>query len=106
MGIWIAAGIVLVLLAVLFGAAGFFFRFAILRAKKERTDEEYEEGNSIWNPFRERMREAQSWIHQHTAEHVSMVSFDGLKLSALYLPAETAQPKGTMIVMQIGRAHV
>ena len=43
MGIWIAAGIVLVLLAVLFGAAGFFFRFAILRAKKERTDEEYEE---------------------------------------------------------------
>ena len=99
MGIWIAAGIVLVLLAVLFGAAGFFFRFAILRAKKERTDEEYEEGNSIWNPFRERMREAQSWIHQHTAEHVSMVSFDGLKLSALYLPAETAQPKGTMIVM-------
>ena len=99
MGIWIAAGIVLVLLAVLFGAAGFFFRFAILRAKKERTDEEYEEGNSIWNPCRERMREAQSWIHQHTAEHVSMVSFDGLKLSALYLPAETAQPKGTMIVM-------
>ena len=48
------------------------------RAKKERTDEEYEEGNSIWNPFRERMREAQSWIHQHTAEHVSTVSYTHL----------------------------
>ena len=65
MEIWIAAGIVLVLLAVLFGAAGFFFRFAILRAKKERTDEEYEEGNSIWNPFRERMREAYGGACEH-----------------------------------------
>lgn len=99
MGIWIAAGIVLALLAAVFGAAGFFFRFAILRAKKERTDEEYEEEASIWRPFRERMREAQGWIRQHTAEHVSIVSFDGLKLSALYLPAETPQPKGTVIVM-------
>ena len=96
---WIVLGVLLFLLLLVFGAAGYFFRFAILRREKERTDEEYEEKDSIWYPFRERMREAQAWVREHTAEHPSITSFDGLRLSALYIPAETETPRGTMILM-------
>lgn len=99
MGLWIVLGIVLFLVLVVFAGAGYFFRFAILRSREERTDEEYEDKNSIWHPFRERMAQAQAWMRAHTAEHVSITSFDGLRLSALYIPAETEEPKGTMIVL-------
>ena len=37
--------------AVAAGAAVFFFKFSIRRYRKERADEQYEEADSIWNPF-------------------------------------------------------
>lgn len=99
MWLWILLGILALLVLAVFGAAWYFFRFSILRADTERTDEEYEEETSIWHPFRERMAEAQRWIREHTAEHVSITSFDGLRLSALYIPADTDEPKGTFVVL-------
>ncbi len=98
MGLWILLGVALLLVLAVFGAAEYFFRFSILRAEKERTDEEYEQADSIWHDYGERMKEAQSWIRAHTAEHASITSFDGLKLSALYIPAGVEKPKGTLIV--------
>ena len=87
--VWVFLGVLAALLAALLGAAAFFFKFSICRYKRERTDEQYEEQDSIWNPFAPRMKEAQAFIRAHTAEHVRLTSFDGLALSALWfiLPA-------------------
>lgn len=98
MWIWILLAVVLLLVLAVFGAAWYFFRFSILRAPKERVDEEYEQADSIWHDYGDRMKEAQAWLRAHTAEHVSITSFDGLKLSALYVPADVEKPRGTLIV--------
>lgn len=97
MWIWILPGVIVLLLLALLGAAQYFFRFAVLRQPQERTNEEYEKEDSIWNPFRERMKEAQRWIGEHTMETLEITSCDGLKLRALYLPAEPERPKGTVL---------
>lgn len=99
MWIWILLAVVLLLVLAVFGAAWYFFRFSILRGSKERTEEDYYEGDdSIWKPFRESMTKAQQWLREHTEEHVSITSYDGLKLSALYVPADAEKPRGTCIV--------
>ena len=94
--VWVFLGVLAALLAALLGAAAFFFKFSICRYKRERTDEQYEEQDSIWNPFAPRMKEAQAFIRAHTAEHVKLTSFDGLALSALYLPAQ-GESRGTVV---------
>ncbi len=95
--VWVILGVCLVLLVVLLGVATlFFFRFSIRRYKVERPDEQYEDSDSIWQPFRERMKEAQAFIKSHTAERVKLTSFDGLELVALYLPAQE-KPKGVIL---------
>lgn len=98
MWIWVLLGVAVILASALYGAALYFFQLSIVRAEKERTEEDYFEGDdSIWNPFREAMTKAQQWIRENTAEHVTITSYDGLKLSALYIPGPE-EPKGTMIV--------
>lgn len=97
MWIWILPGVIVLLLLALLGAAQYFFRVAVLRQPQEGTNEDYEKEDSIWNPFRERMKEAQRWIEEHTAETLEITSYDGLKLKALYIPAELEQPKGTVL---------
>ncbi len=97
--LWILLGVLVLLLLVLMGAAWYFFKLSIVRAEKERPEADYYEGgDSIWKPFRSEMEQAQAWMRAHTEEHVSIMSYDGLKLSALYIPAETESPKGTCIV--------
>ncbi len=97
--LWILLGVLAVLLIVLFGAAWYFFKLSIVRAEKEKTEADFYEGSdSIWKPFRESMEKSQEWLKENTAEHAHIPSFDGLKLSALYVPAETEKPKGTCIV--------
>lgn len=93
--LWIALAAVLAAALLLLGAAVFFFKFSIRRYRKERADEQYEEADSIWNPFAPRMKEAQAYIRAHTREKVKLTSFDGLELAALYLPVE--RPRGTVI---------
>ena len=94
--VWIVLAALVVVILVLAGVAWAFFRFSIQRYKVERSDEQYEEPDSIWLPFRERMKEAQDYIRAHTAERVKLTSFDGLELTALYLPVE-GEAKGTVL---------
>ena len=89
-----ACVVLLIVLGVLGGAGGFFFRFAMVRGKEQPEGDFLKEG-TIWHPFRERMEAAQAYIRAHTAERIKLASFDGLKLSALYLPVEN--PRGTVI---------
>lgn len=96
--LWVLLGVVLLLALAALGAAWYFFRYAVLRSEKERTEEEYYGDGSIWQPFQAPMRRGQAWLAENTEEHVSITSFDGLKLSALYVPAETESPRGTLIV--------
>lgn len=98
MWLWILLAALFLLLLALLGAGRYLFRFSMLRAKKEGTGREYEQDqDSIWNPFTERMKAAQGWIDEHTAETLELTSFDGLKLKALYIPAETEKPRGTVL---------
>lgn len=94
---WVLAAVVIVL-AVVAGAVWFFFRFAFVRREEERTGQEYAEDGSIWTPFGQRMEEAQAWLAAHTAEHVGLTSYDGLRLSALYVPAAAERPKGVCVL--------
>ena len=94
--VWVILGICAVLVAALLAASVFFFRFSIRRYRVEGTDEQYEDEGSIWKPYRERMEEAQRFIKSHTTQKVDIVSFDGLRLTALYLPAK-GQPKGVIV---------
>ena len=43
------------------------------------------------------MEEAQAYIKAHTGERPQITSFDGLRLTALYLPAPGGSPKGTVL---------
>lgn len=98
MWIWILAAILVLIILSMFGAAAYFFKYTMVRADQSKTEKGYEQPDSSWHPYRERMKAAQEWIAANTEEHVSITSFDGLKLSALYIPSQLKQPRGTMIV--------
>lgn len=99
MWIWILLAVVILLTLALFGAAWYFFRFSIVRNVPEREEEDYYHGDdTIWGPFQESMRKSQAWMREHCEEHVKIPSYDGLTLSALYIPAEVEKPRGTCIV--------
>lgn len=98
MWFWILLGIAVLLILALIGAAAYFFKFSMIRGDQSKTEKDYEQNGSIWNPYAERMKAAQQWMKDNTAEHVSITSFDGLKLSALYIPSDLEKPKGTLIV--------
>ncbi|MGI6255478.1 MAG: alpha/beta hydrolase [Acutalibacter sp.] len=94
--LWILL-IVIAVVAVLLGVASwYFFKFSIRRYRRELTDQQYNDDGSIWQPFAQRMAQAQEYIRAHTAERPKITSYDGLELTALYLPAPET-PKGTVI---------
>ena len=95
---WAVLIVLVVAAAAVAGAVWFFFRFAFVRREEERTGQEYAEDGSIWTPFGRRMEEAQAWLAAHTAEHVGLTSYDGLRLSALYVPAAAERPKGVCVL--------
>ncbi len=97
--LWILLAVIILLTLALFGAAWYFFRFSIVRNVPEREEEDYYHGDdTIWGPFQDSMRKSQAWMREHCEEHVKILSYDGLALSALYIPAEVEKPKGTCIV--------
>ncbi len=97
MALWIVLGTAGAVLLLLLGASLYFYNFAFLRRGSERGDREFEEEASIWHSFSPRMEEAQAYIKAHTGERPQITSFDGLRLSALYLPAPGGSPKGTVL---------
>ena len=71
--LWIALAAVLAAALLLLGAAVFFFKFSIRRYRKERADEQYEEADSIWNPFAPPMKGAEAYIRTHTRGKVNSI---------------------------------
>ncbi len=84
LGIWIAAGIVLSFWRCCSAPRASSSGLRFCGRKKSGRMRNMRKWEFHLEPLSGTDAEAQSWIHQHTAEHVSMVSFDGLKLSALY----------------------
>ncbi len=94
--LWILLGVIGAVVVLLLAASGYFFWYSIRRRRHELTDEQYNDEGSIWKPFAPRMAQAQEYIRTHTAERVKLRSYDGLELTALYLPAQ-GTAKGTVI---------
>lgn len=88
-------GVIVVVAAVLLLAGNNFYNFSILRRKKEflNHDPDLRNTNSgvSWDIKRE-------WLQQHKQEELVMESFDGLKLSAIYLPCAKASRKTVILV--------
>lgn len=94
--LWILLAAFCLVVLLLLGAVAFFFKFSICRYKTEGREDQYQEKNSVWHPFGDRMAQAQEFIRSHTTERPTITSFDGLKLQALYLPAQ-GEAKGTIV---------
>ena len=94
--LWILLAALCLVVLLLLGAVAFFFKFSICRYKTEGREDQYQEKNSVWHPFGDRMAQAQEFIRSHTTERPTITSFDGLKLRALYLPAQ-GKAKGTIV---------
>ena len=94
--LWIVVAVLAAVAALLVVASGYFFHFSIRRRRRELTDEQYNDPGSIWRPFAQRMELAQRYIKAHTKERPHITSYDGLELTALYLPAP-GTPRGTVI---------
>lgn len=90
--VWIIS-ITALLLVLTFAASIALFRYACVRKPQEH-------GNfsGTWAPFADTLTSAQKWLRTHTAEKIHLFTFDGLKITGLFVPAE-GPPKGTLIVM-------
>ena len=97
--LWIILGIV-VLVLILFALAGwYFFKVTTVRGprEKERKEEDfYQDDNPTWAPAAQQMRQAAAWMREK-GEMISLTSYDGLKLQAFFIDAETETPKGTIV---------
>lgn len=103
MWLWILLGVLAVLVIALFGAAWYFFKLSIVREEREKTEADFVAEDSLWKDHREVVDQAQKWMAENAEEHVQITSHDGLKLSAIYIPAGVdkpgiCKPRGTCIV--------
>lgn len=83
------------LLALLLLASAALLCVALLRVKTK--DPLTPENLARWGENCEIIRSGMEWLHAQPMERVELRSFDGLRLVALYLPAET--PRCTTILM-------
>ena len=63
--LWILLAALCLVILLLLGAAAFFFKFSICRHSTERPDEQYQDQDSVWHPFGDRMARAQEFIRSH-----------------------------------------
>ena len=93
--LWIILGVIVFLLAAVGAISLYFFKLSVLR---DGVGPAVEEGGvTPWSGYDEVMKQARIWIDENYTEEIVINSFDGLKLTALFIPAENA--KGTMILM-------
>ena len=92
---WII-GILIVLFAAYWTAAYFLFRYAC--ARKKRPDEAHPaEAYPALKKYEEQVLSGIAWFKSKEPEVISLLSYDGLKLTACYV--EHPEPKGTIILM-------
>lgn len=81
-------------IAVLTGAASFsVFQYAICRKKKQPDVRRKKK----WKPYLDFVLEEQKWMKRHNGRKQEILSADGLKLRAMYIPRKNA--KGIIICM-------
>lgn len=78
------------------GVAAYFFQFAILR--KKDSNEGPDNTGTDWDKYKITIRERKEWLSEQKKENVSITSFDGLKLKAIYFPAEIESKKFVIAV--------
>lgn len=99
---------VLIALIVLIGGAvdlaDYFFNFAVVRKKTPRKPKKSmseAKGLTELAPYREQMRQAETWLRAQPMEEVSILSHDGLKLVGHFMDKGT---KRTLILLHGYRA--
>ena len=88
--------ILIALLVLLVFSGGYTFCVACVRRKEMPWLVEEELQKTSYGKYSKLIRQADDYRREHNAEEVSIESFDGLKLSATWLPTEN--PKGTIIL--------
>lgn len=90
--VWLIFILVLLLAAILV-ASIVIFRYACVRKPQNR-----EVLSGSWAPYAQQLESARTWLRAHTTEKIHLFTFDSLKITGLFVPAEGV-PKGTLIVM-------
>ena len=80
-------------------AAVYMFHYAIMRKPTHDVSDEKQTKGSVWEPFSAQIRTGRHWISEQKPEHVEIMSDDGLRLRGLWIPAEQAPAKGTILLM-------
>ncbi len=79
-----------------FGVGGFLFFAACSRGKEWDWLDEAAVSKTAFGKYFQLIRRGDQWLRDHNAQPVSMTSRDGLKLHALWVPAE--KPRGTILL--------
>ena len=98
--VWILCAALILLLIAFAAAAVFFFRIALCRQKPHDQGvitTSRMEGRDPWVQHADKIKAACEWMRSQQFKRESIVSFDGLELSARFLPAPDAV--GTVILM-------
>lgn len=90
---WLIFALAVLLLIILILSIGLFV-YACVRRKEKKDKNEV---GASWQPFAKRVEEGKNWLNAHTAETVTLTTFDGLKIKSRVVPHENA--KGTIVAM-------
>lgn len=89
-GIIIIAGLIIL---IIISATRYFFRYAVCRPAKPIEVK----NQKTWKPHLEIVMEGRKWVKAHMESIEEIISYDGLKLRAIYIPKENA--KGMIVCM-------
>ncbi len=92
----IALIVIAVLIAFCFGVGGYLFFAACGRGKEWDWLDEAAVEKTAFGKYNKLIQKGNAWLIEHNAQDVYMHSHDGLKLHALWIPAEN--PRGTIIL--------
>lgn len=90
---WLILILALLLLVILILSIGLFIYACVRRKDKEDKNEV----GASWKPFEDKVKQGKEWLYAHTAETVTLQTFDGLNIKSRVVPHENA--KGTIIAM-------
>ena len=84
--------------AVMAGGVAFFFNYSVVRMKKKKKKKkkvpELKAGQGLtFDCFRDKIDEGIAWFKAQQPEKITLTSYDGLRLSAYLLPAQTDSNK-------------
>ncbi len=92
----IALIVIAVVIAFCFGVGGYLFFAACGRGKEWDWLDEAAVEKTAFGKYNKLIQKGNTWLMEHNAQDVYMQSHDGLKLHALWIPAEN--PRGTIIL--------